>query len=56
MRAPRAIVTLFLVAPLSLAAQGTAAPASPAAAVAPRAFQPNDWHRVKTAAHGELGR
>ncbi|MGH7653120.1 MAG: TolB family protein, partial [Gemmatimonadaceae bacterium] len=35
MRASRAIATFFLVVPLSLGAQA-----------APRAFQPNDWHRV----------
>ncbi len=46
MRASRAIITLFLVAPLSLAAQATPAAGAPAAAVMPRAFQPNDWHRV----------
>jgi dipeptidyl aminopeptidase/acylaminoacyl peptidase len=46
MRASRAIFTAFLVAPSSLAAQGTAVPASPAASVAPRAFQPSDWYRV----------
>ncbi|HEY2850332.1 MAG TPA: S9 family peptidase [Gemmatimonadaceae bacterium] len=41
MRVSRAIATFFLVAPLSLGAQG-----APAASAAPRAFQPNDWHRV----------
>ena len=47
MRAPRAIVLTFLVAPLSLFAQGATAPAVAApAAATPRAFQPNDWHRV----------
>ncbi|MFI5231164.1 MAG: TolB family protein, partial [Gemmatimonadales bacterium] len=38
MRASRAIITVFLIAPFSLG--GQAAPG------APRAFQPNDWHRV----------
>lgn len=43
MRATRAIITLFAVAPLILTAQSAAAPTAP---IAQRAFQPNDWYSV----------